>query len=584
MTPNNSYQGLFRNSNWDKAERYLVGGFGVFIFLFVIWFCFDNVRRNFLPYKITLAAGEKTGGSYIIGEALARVAQRHTNIRIDVCKTDGTEDNINSLEGDPLIAEAECLLKGKINKEEKLEAHLITAQEDILPGSSARIVANLYQDHFHLLVHFDRSKEIIKDSKKFKKIKENFSFDNLYGLAVHMRKGGGQVKSLQKVARHFNIENRFIPLYSKQDKAQALFRVCILGNKEISNLIKVGWELLPIKEANTIKQTKFLASEIPKGVYRGNPVTPKIDLETIAVQRNLLARKNVPDWVIEKIALILNENRKDIKEEIGKIAEEREEQKRYEKVDNTFDPEAIYTLINLFKRPKNNGDIQIHQGALSYFDRDNPSFIQEHADYLALLLTLILLIGSWLLRVKVWRDQFKEHESNEKVDRYIEKAVELMMLNTQSQESNLTVDKLTKSLEELFEQQDKLNQVFKEASYSLDIEEISQSGFRSFSEAYKSAREVIEQAIEDTQRKFVSSYANELKMLLKRLDEGENPDLLIIELNRVRNEAIDKLLQEGIFSRQSFLTFVETYDFVRDAMEREQQDFVKAIIRLVLNK
>lgn len=564
MTPNNNSQGRFENFNWDRAEKYLFGGFGVFIVFFAIWFGYVNVRRNSLPYKITLAAGEKTGASYIIGEALARVAKEHTNIRINVCKTDSTEDNTKSLKDDSSIAKAECSVKGEINKTEKIEAQLVTAQEDIIPGSSARIVANLYQDYFHLLVKFDRAKKI----KKLPENIEDFSFDDLHGLAVDMQKGGGQIKSLQKVARHFHIENRFIPLYSQGDKAQALFRLCILRNKEISDLIKSGWKLVPINQVDAMNQTKFLRSEIPKGFYQGSPPIPKLDLETIAVQRNLLARKDVPDWVIEKIALILNENRKEIKEEIRKIAKEREKEKNQGKPDNTFDPEAIYTLLNHIKRPKDNGDVQIHRGALSYYDRHKPSFIQENADYLALILTLILLIRSWLLGVNVWRNRLKEHEANEKVDRYIEQVVDLMIFDTQSQGSSSTIDQRTKSFAELFQQQQKLNQVFKQASHSLDIEEISQSGFRVFSEAYKSAREVLGQTIEDTQREFVSSYVNQLKELLKRLDAGENQDLLLRELEQIRNEATDKLLQKQIFSRQSFQTFVETYNFIRDAIQR----------------
>ena len=61
------------------------------------------------------------------------------------------------------------------------------------------------------------------------------------------------------------------------------------------------------------------------------------------------------------------------------------------------------------------------------------------------------------------------------------------------------------------------------------------------------AREVIEQAIQDNQRKIISSYANQLKELLNRLDRGESPDLLLQDLDKIRNEATDKLLQERIF-------------------------------------
>ncbi len=60
----------------------------------------------------------------------------------------------------------------------------------------------------------------------------------------------------------------------------------------------------------------------------------------------------------------------------------------------------------------------------------------------------------------------------------------------------------------------------------------------------------------------------QLKELLKRLDTGEKPDSLLKDLDRIRNDATETLLQEDIFSRQSFRTFVETYNFIRDAIER----------------
>ncbi len=547
------FQGRLQSFTRYRVEKYFLSGFGVFIFLFVIGFAIVQVQRNLFSYKIILTAGKKTGESYILSKALARVAQKHTNIRIDVCETDGTGDNIKSLKGESLITKAECL-SGESTK--NLKAHLGTAQADIYPGSDARVLTNLYQDHFHLLVN---PKKISLPQK----IKD-FTIASLQNKTVETPKGGGQRKSFEKIAnKHFKIHFYFID--SKPENADAIFRVRVLGNEQIRRLIGSGWKLVPIKQVDAIQQTKYPAyspSKIPHGVYQGSPAAPEVDLETIAVQRTLLARKDVPNWVVEKIVTILSENRQEIKEEIKVIAKERYGSKK------TFDPETIYPLVNRFERPKNNSNVQIHKGALSYYDRNNPSFIQENADYLALLLTLVLLTGSWLLRIKIWRDRYMKSEANEKVDRYIDEVVKQMKLNSQNQAVYSTVDELTQSLEDLFGRQEKLNQEFQKASYSLDIEEISQSGFRVFSEAYKSARETIEQAVEDCQRKIVSSYVNQLKELLNRLDRGEKPNLLLIDLDRIRNEAADTLLQERIFSRQSFRTFVDAYNFVRDAIER----------------
>ncbi len=546
-------QGSLQNFTRYRVEKYILSGFGVFIFLSIVVVGFVQVRRNLLPYKIILTAGKKTGESYILSSAIARVARQNSNIKIDVCETDGTGDNIKSLRGEMLTTKATCLSGAST---QYLKAHLATAQADIYPGSDARVLTNLYQDHFHLLVNPQK----ISLPQQI----ENFNIGSLRSKTVETPKGGGQRKSFENIAnKHFKINFNFID--SDPKNADAVFRVRVLGNEQIRKLIASGWKLVPIEQVNAIQQTKYPAyspSIIPEGVYRGSPAAPEVDLETIAVQRTLLSRRDVPDWVVEKIVTILSEYRQEIKKEIQAIAQERYGSPQ------TFDPETIYPLVNRFERPEDNSNVQIHKGALIYYDRNDPSFIQENADFLGLLLTIALLVGSWLLRIKVWRDRRIECEANEKVDRYIEKVVQLMKLNSKNQASNSTVVEITRSLEDLFGRQEKLNQEFQRASYSLDIEEISQSGFRVFSEAYKSARETIDRAVEERQRKIVSSYVNQLKALLNRLDSGEKPDLLLIELDRIRNEAAGTLLQERIFSRQSFRTFVDAYNFIRDAIER----------------
>lgn len=86
MRPISKLQGRLQSFAWDRAERYFLSGFGVVIFLSIILVGFVQLRRNLLPYKIILTAGEKTGESYILSDAIAKVAQKHTNIRIDVCQ------------------------------------------------------------------------------------------------------------------------------------------------------------------------------------------------------------------------------------------------------------------------------------------------------------------------------------------------------------------------------------------------------------------------------------------------------------------------------------------------------------------
>src|ERR1700678_1224789 len=85
---------------------------------------------------LTLAAGASSGESYILGNALKTVVERHyPKIRITLLETGGTVENLRMLEDG--------------------RAQLAAAQSDIPSGPKARAVAVLYDDTFQLLVPKD---------------------------------------------------------------------------------------------------------------------------------------------------------------------------------------------------------------------------------------------------------------------------------------------------------------------------------------------------------------------------------------------------------------------------------------------
>ena len=92
---------------------------------------------------------------------------------------------------------------------------------------------------------------------------------------------------------------------------------------------------------------------------------------------------------------------------------------------------------------------------------------------------------------------------------------------------------------------------------ALDDEEISQTSFRTFNEAYKTAREFIENKIEDQQRSFSSFYIREIIDLLDRSNENQSLSKQTL-LEKIEKElmAARQLLDEGVFSRESFRTFI----------------------------
>src|SRR5262249_51356979 len=139
--------------------------------------------------------------------------------------------------------------------------------------------------------------------------------------------------------------------------------------------------------AMRLKQPAYTPSSIPEGAYSGTPAIPSTDLPTVAVQRTLVANQKTGDELISFIAGILSERRQELAFAIPSQSAE------------------LRPLLAGLKPPGDSGnglEPPVHRGAAAYYDRDKPSFVQRYADYLTLLLTIALLIGSWVWELKRW--------------------------------------------------------------------------------------------------------------------------------------------------------------------------------------
>src|ERR1700733_396929 len=150
---------------------------------------------------LTLAAGASSGESYILGNALKTVVERHyPKIRITLLETGGTVENLRMLD------------EGR--------AQLAAAQADILPGPTARAVAVLYDDTFQLLVPKNSPVQSLVD---------------LQGRRIALAQSGGQFQSFLHVADHFGLHSKDFQFVGTSDEdagaaslnggADAFFRV-----------------------------------------------------------------------------------------------------------------------------------------------------------------------------------------------------------------------------------------------------------------------------------------------------------------------------------------------------------------------
>jgi uncharacterized protein len=399
----------------------------------LLWLATDLWGRTRI-HRLVLAAGSPTGESYILAKAIEKVVEAQVpSVEIDVQESKGTSENLERLE--------------------QRQADLVTAQADVPAGNRARTVAVLYPDSFQLVV---QGKSPVQ------------KFTDLKGKRIGLPNQGGQYDSFILVAQHFGLTPQDFIFVGENDQAvdtafaqgqvDAVFRVRAIGNASLATMIKSqGGRLIAIDQADAMRvhYPAFEPTQLPKGAYKGSePAVPAAELATVAVQRLLLAHDRVDPDILRRITQVLNENRRELQAAIPA------------NLGNTA------PLVANIRRPELTGGtgIPLHPGALAYYDRDKPSFIQENADYLALILTVGLLSGSWLWELKRWFDRRRKDIA----DNYIEQAIVLM-------NAPIAPQAALKELDQLFEQ----------VAAELVREGISQESFRTFNEAYKTVREVI---------------------------------------------------------------------------------------------
>jgi hypothetical protein len=419
----------------DPLAKLILFGLGLISLGLLLALVLELFSRN-KTYNLTLAAGSPNGESYILSKAIEKVVEaNHPNIQIEVKQSGGSADSLKQLEAGT--------------------AQLAATQADVPTGANARLIVVLYQDLFQL---------VVKGNARIT------NFEQLKGRRIGLEQKGGQYRSFVEVAQHYGLEEKdFVFVGDNEQQAaeafrknqvDAVFRVRAPGNKIVLELVQnYQGRLLPIDQAPAmrLKYPAFEDAKLPRGAYQGNnPTVPAADLPTVGVQRLLVARKDVDDQVIQEITNVLDSRRQELAEAIAKENGE------------------IKPLFASIARPSTTGGTgtPVHPGAIAHFERDKPSFVQENADYVALILTVILLFTSWLAQLKAWIDQRKKNAS----DDYINHVVEQM-------------DQRQGSLDL---RQKNLDDIFKQAAQAMVQERISQESFRTFNEAYKTVREVLE--------------------------------------------------------------------------------------------
>jgi hypothetical protein len=107
----------------------------------------------------------------------------------------------------------------------------------------------------------------------------------------------------------------------------------------------------------------------------------------------------------------------------------------------------------------------LHRGSASYYDKDKPSFLRANADYVGLILSVVVMIGSWIWQLKNWMSRQQKNAG----DAYTSRVMQLLT-DAQSAESPRAMD-LVKA---------ELLATLTSAVRDLDAAKLSEESFQSF--------------------------------------------------------------------------------------------------------
>lgn len=380
-----------------------------------------------LSMKLRLGADQINSEPYEMATAIAHVVGRaHPGIDIQVIATGGSGQNMALLAGD------------------RLELALV--QADVISRENVSLLAVLYPDLFQLLVREDSGVTSLKD---------------LEGRKIALPPvTSGQYRAFWFLANHYGLAPEriiAIPMVNRDaDDAlvngdvDAVFRVRGPRNTSIRILTgRTRLRFIPIDQgqAMQLRRPSFRATVIPKGSYQGDPPIPPEDLPTIGVERMLVARDDLPEDIVRAVTRVLFEKRREL---------------------------ALRTpLAALIRQPEieQGTMLPVHEGALSYYDREKPSFLEEKAEFLALVLSAMVVLFSLVIA-------FARRLNERKKGRIEDYSVQLLELEKES--------KTAGSIPELDVYKHRLTEILAEAVNDMREGRINAEGLQLFSFVWES--------------------------------------------------------------------------------------------------
>lgn len=377
---------------------------------------------------LTVDAGPRDGETYFLMTQISEVVERNSE-----------KVRLNVISSPPLVQGETTRLRDGVE--------LTTVLSNTPPIPKTSLVATLYEEVFQLITRTDtgiyRMQDL--DGKRL-------------ALPPH---GTSELEYFWTIGDHYDLLVQNVEWTSMgemdalqallDNKVDALFFVGTTRNHATLKLIEEfelranapDLRMLPIDQAAAmgVKRPYIEPFHIEKGTFDGSPPLPSRRLKTGAVLRYLVADSSADPEHLAELTRVLFENR--------------------------FDLSIRFPLANRISQPslENGIGMPLHEGAERYYTRDEPSFIVEHAEPLALVVTVLAMLSSAMFALN---SRFSATQKN-RADRFNKEVLQL----------GVTIS-TAETVEELESCKVYLKQALQRAVEALDIDEVSDAGFQSF--------------------------------------------------------------------------------------------------------
>ncbi|MCB1428714.1 MAG: TAXI family TRAP transporter solute-binding subunit [Nitratireductor sp.] len=387
--------------------------------------------------ELVVGAGPYRTDSHELMRDVAEVVARHSkNLRLKIKATSDSSFNISALNA------------GTVD--------LATIRSDTPVLSDVRTIADLFPDFFQIIARRDANIRDIKGLVGKRVAIPPFGTDEFRSFWILADHYDLPATGVKWIATPFNkaADNLLSGEYDAIFTVRSLRDRMLLDLFEDASLKKLPLEFVEIRQAEAIAiKRPFLGTgSIPQGTFDGSSPTPSRDMKSSVVRRILVARANVDASAIAELTRIIFENRLDLT--------------------------IRFALASAISEPNQASGLSVplHAGAASYYNRDEPSFLQNNAEPIALLVTLAAMFGSGLVAL---RSRFNNSQKN-RIDSYnyilLDIADRARIAGTKAE-----IGELRSAMFDLLER----------VVRALDTDEVTEEGFQSFSLLFETVREAI---------------------------------------------------------------------------------------------